>query len=170
MRRRTRALAPVLAIGAAALLVMPVLAGNLAVVTLLDDGTPVAGEEHELRLELLQHGVTPVLDGTVQVVARSASGDEVAATATSIGGGAWIATIAFPVGGAWEIAVTHSQLATTGPMILSVSDASAAAPEAPSTAALALALAGVCLVGTGFIVARRGSRASGPSEGLTTPG
>jgi hypothetical protein len=173
MRRQRRILAPILATAAMALLAMPALAGNQAVVEILEGGTgaPVAGEEHDLRAQLLQHGVTPVNDGTVQVIARSASGDEVVATATSVGGGEWTATLVFPTGGEWEIAVTHSELETTAPSTISVANASIAGPSAGSWAIpLALALAAVALVGTGVFLARRGPRIPAPAEGVADPG
>ncbi len=127
--------------GASALLVAlssTALAGNFAEVTFRSDAEvpPVAGVEQEIRFSLLQHGVTPVTSGDVTVSGTlESSGEQVTAVATSLGGGEWVATIEFPVSGAWMLGVAHSELQTSPPVAWSVGAAEAATATSATTPA-----------------------------------
>jgi len=110
----------------AALLVLitgTALAGGWAevVMTSTSEDPPVAGEADEIQFTLLQHGVTAVDFGEVELTAiHPETGDELTAPATSLGGGRWSASLTFPVAGSWRIAVRHTDLETSEPMTLTV--------------------------------------------------
>ncbi len=77
-----------------ALTAATVAAGNYAETSIIDgaDTPPTAGEERELRLLLLQHGVTPVDHGSVELTAWLPGTDErLSVVATSVGNGEWVA-------------------------------------------------------------------------------
>ena len=105
------------------LVATPVTAGNYAEV---DYGTsfvepPAAGEEREIRVSLLQHGVTPVDHGEVDMtIVDAASGERITVPATSLGDGKWSARVAFPSAGAWQLRVTHSVFETPEPTAITV--------------------------------------------------
>lgn len=147
----------------AILAAVPVAAGNYAEVTVTSglDEPPTAGEERDLGLLLLQHGVTPVDHGQVLVTATHPdTGETVTADATPRGDGAWTASIAFPTSGDWQVRVTHSEFETPEPMVVSVAEAASllslvAIPAA--TGALAL----VVLLVAGALIRR--SRSAGPA-------
>lgn len=145
-----------------------VLAGGYATATIVDDGTgpPTAGESGEVRVSLLQHGVTPVNDGEVHITATLPGTDErLSVPATSLGGGEWTATITFPADGDWQLRVTHSDLETPAASAFAV-----AAPAASSLlllGALAVVLAGGLLTGA-FLMARR-RRAGVPADPAREP-
>ena len=99
------------------------LAGGWAEVVMTDasQDPPVAGESGEIEFTLLQHGVTAVDFGDVELTAVNAeTGDELTVPATSLGGGRWSASVTFPVAGSWQISVRHNDLETSGPTTLTV--------------------------------------------------
>jgi hypothetical protein len=150
----------------AALAAAPVLAGNFADVTIVEGGEapPVAGEERELRFLLLQHGVTPVDHGTVDVVATLPGTDEeIVLPATYAGDGVWTATITFPESGAWEIGVTHSVFETSAAMPLTVASAPGSTVPASWPIPALLLAAAAALLAIGAWVSQRGRRAVAPS-------
>jgi hypothetical protein len=137
----------------AAIAAAPVAAGGSATIEVTAglDEPPVAGEERELRVLVLQHGVTPVDFGTVIVTAtRAGSGESVTAQATSLGAGTWAASLAFPEAGPWQVRVVHDELAMPAPISVTVAssgiDLPAAAPIV-GLAALVLVLALVVALG-----------------------
>jgi hypothetical protein len=136
---------------------VPALAGNFAEVVMAPGAgdPPVAGEEHEIRFTLLQHGVTPVDHGPVQLIATLAgSGERIEVDATSLGDGEWVATVTLPRDGEWQIEVRHAVFATSPPTTLAVMSAgSAGGSIAPAT--LTAALAAVALLGLAIFVRRR---------------
>jgi hypothetical protein len=126
-------------------------AGNYAETSIVDGaGTPpTAGEERELRLLLLQHGVTPVDHGAVQLTATlPGSGERITVPATSIGDGEWIATVTFPTAGDWQLRIVHSVFETPPAAAFAVAEPSAAVwlPAAGSVAAM-LIVAVVLILG-----------------------
>ena len=168
--------------GASALLVAlssTALAGNFAEVTFRSDAEapPVAGVEEEIRFSLLQHGVTPVTSGDVTVSGTlESSGEQVTAVATSVGGGEWVATVEFPVSGAWLLGVSHSELQTSPPVAWSVGAAEAAATapaSAPAYVGVAL-LVGVVLAAIASVYAvqrstrARQTRGAKPADGTAS--
>ena len=125
------------------------------------DEPPTAGEEREVRVTLLQHGVTPVDWGQVMITATlPGTGERVSVPATSLGDGEWAATLSFPSAGDWQLRVVHDQLETPQATSFSV----AAAPGAawlPGAASLAgMLLAAVVLIGAARLLAGRGRPAS----------
>lgn len=150
-----RRLTLALAAGAvlSALAAGPVAAGGFATTEVTSglDEPPVAGEDREVRVLLLQHGVTPVDYGQVLVTAVPAgAGDAVTAEAMALGDGAWAATLVFPTAGEWQVRVTHNDLETPGPVAITVADAGQAVPLIAASigglAALAMALIAVVLL------------------------
>lgn len=149
--------------GLAALAVLTILttgaalAGNWAEVTMVPAGgdPPFAGEEAEVRFTLLQHGITPVESGTVEVVAwLPTSGERVAAEATSLGDGEWSASLVFPSDGDWQLRVTHGVFYTPEAAPFSVGPAPALA-WLPATAAVAgFAGLSLALVAMALVLAR----------------
>jgi YtkA-like len=154
MRRRIRttlALAMLAALGA--LTAGTVAAGNYAETSIIDgaDTPPTAGEERELRLVLLQHGVTPVDHGSVELTAWLPGTDErLSVVATSVGNGEWVATVTFPTAGDWQMRVIHSVFETPTASAISV------APS-PTTAWLPAAgsIAGMLVLAVALIVVAR---------------
>ena len=164
MRRLIRTtLALALLAALAALTAATVAAGNYAETSIIDgaETPPTAGEERELRLLLLQHGVTPVDHGSVDLTAWLPGTDErISVAATSVGDGEWIATVSFPAAGDWQMRVLHSVFETPPAFALAV---------APSSATVWLpaagAIAGMLLVAVALIaVARRAAGAHVASE------
>lgn len=169
MHRRHRLILAMAALAAVlALSAVPVAAGGVATaeVTAGLDEPPVAGEDREVHVLLLQHGVTPVDFGSVVMTAvQPESGESFSAEATSLGNGAWAATLAFPSAGDWEVSVTHNELATPAAMAITVADAGLALP--PMAAPVAgMALLALVLVTAIAIVRRQrpGAPATGPAE------
>ena len=149
-----------------ALTAATVAAGNYAETSIVDgaDTPPTAGEQRELRLLLLQHGVTPVDHGTVELTAWLPGTDErISVMATSIGDGEWVANVTFPTVGDWQMRILHSVFETPEASAFAVAPSSAAAwlPATGSIAALLLAVASL------VVVARRirGGRASSEPVG-----
>lgn len=143
------------------------LAGGWAQATLIDppDDPPTSGEEREIRFSLLQHGVTPVTFGQVQLTAtHPETGEEIVVQASSQGGGEWTARVTFPAAGDWQIRITHQDLEITGPSTLTVGESTSLAwlPAALALGAFA-AVVGVVLAGM-FLVAGR-SRAAPETTG-----
>jgi YtkA-like len=124
MRRLIRSSFALALLGAfAAMTVSTVAAGNYAETSIVGGGDPppTAGEERELRLLLLQHGVTPVDHGTVEFTAWLPGSDErISVMATSAGAGEWIATVTFPAAGDWQMRVLHSVFETPPPTTFAV--------------------------------------------------
>ena len=142
------------------------LAGNFAAVTFVDGSAdpPVAGEAREIRFSLLQHGVTPINYGDVQLTATLPGTDEsITVPATSVGDGEWVATLTFPAEGAWEVEVTHSLYETSPATPLAVASADTAAAAASAqpwtfavlAALVALSLAAMAAVAVGSWLERR---------------
>lgn len=161
MRHLTRAGAAVAGLAALlALVTGTALAGGWAEVTMIGDSAdpPVAGEEREIRFTLLQHGVTAVDDGQVNLTAtHPETGEQIMVGATSLGGGRWTATVTFPVDGSWEIGVTHDSLDTSAPLRMVVGEAAGLAwlPAALALAGFGAAAAAV----TAVILVTRGRSA-----------
>lgn len=135
----------------------PVLAGGSATVV-VDEGSaapPVVGEERAVIVELLQHGVTPVTSGTTTLTAvHPTTGDSVSAEAEHVGAGRWSASMTFPADGEWMLTVLHSELATPGPLPLTIM-APAASLAAGGTGWLAPALAVIAfaIISAGVVIA-----------------
>lgn len=152
------------------------LAGNFAAVTFVDGSAdpPVAGEAREIRFSLLQHGVTPVNDGNVQLTATLPGTDEsITVPATSVGDGEWIATVTFPSEGAWEVQVTHSLYETSPavPLAVTSADAAAAATSAePWTFAMLAALVAVSLAAIAAAAIVRSRRERRPTTSVARAG
>ena len=106
-----------------ALMTTVALAGGWAEVVMEDGsaGPPIAGEEREIRFTLLQHGVTAVDFGEVQLKATNAeTGEVISVPATNHGGGSWSAIVTFPVDGEWQIGIAHNDLETSPPTTVAV--------------------------------------------------
>ena len=106
-----------------ALITGTALAGGWAevVMTGASEDPPVAGETDDIQFTLLQHGVTAVDFGDVELTAINPdTGQELTVPATSLGGGRWSASVTFPVAGDWQIGVRHNDLETSGPTTLTV--------------------------------------------------
>ena len=135
------------------------LAGGWAEVSMVDgsEEPPVAGEEREIRFSLLQHGVTAVDFGEVELTAVHAeSGQVITARATNHGGGRWSAAVTFPVEGNWQIGVAHNDLETSEPtMVLAVGqiDGLGWLPGAISVGAFLVAA--VVVLGSMLLIGRR---------------
>jgi hypothetical protein len=137
------------------------LAGGWAEVGMVDgaEDPPIAGEEREIRFVLLQHGLTAVDDGDVHLTAtHEATGDTITVPATGLGGGEWSASVTFPADGSWQIRVTHDELETSPPTMISVGQ-----PDGPGDLAGAVSIglfglaAAAVLVGAAAIGRRRRS-------------
>ena len=134
------------------------LAGGWAEVSMTDASAdpPIAGEEREVRFSLLQHGVTAIDFGEVQLTAtHSESGQVITVPATNHGGGIWSAVVTFPADGDWRIGIAHNDLETSPPTMLAVGqhDGLAWLPGAISAGAFLLAAAAV--LGSMVLIARR---------------
>lgn len=144
------------------------LAGNFAEVTITSDADdpPAAGEEREIRFSMLQHGITPISDGRVELTATlPGSGDRLSVPATSLGGGEWAAIVTFPAGGDWQLHVTHDVFETSAPTSLAVAPVAAG----PMGAALAVGMLGAAAAAVlaGMLLIRR-ARGSGPRRAAAT--
>jgi YtkA-like len=143
-----------------------VAAGNYAETSIVDgaDTPPTAGEQRELHLLLLQHGVTPVDHGTVELTAWLPGTDErISVMATSTRGGEWVANVTFPTAGDWRMRILHSVFDTPEASVFAVAPSSMAT-WLPATGSIALVL----LVAVGLIVGARrvsGARASNEPVG-----
>jgi hypothetical protein len=123
-----------------------------------DGEPPVAGEETELVVTLLQHGVRPVDFGSVTLtLTDAATGNAVDVPASNRGNGEWVATAAFPTEGEWRVAVTHPDLEISRVAPLQV----AAAGGLGAAAVIGAAVAGVLLAGAVALWATRRA-ATGP--------
>lgn len=135
----------------ATVMVSAVAAGNYAE-TSIDgaDTPPTAGEERELRLLLLQHGVTPVDHGSVELIASLPGTDEaISVVATSVGDGEWLATVTFPTAGGWQLRILHSEFETPP------ASAFAVAPSGSAWLPAAGSIAGLLLFAVALIVVSR---------------
>jgi hypothetical protein len=174
VRRLTLAAATLVALSTA--LAGIALAGNFAAVTFIDGSgdPPVAGEAREIHFTLLQHGVTPISDGNVELTATLPGTDEsITVPATSLGGADWVATITFPTEGDWQVQVTHSVFETSPASTLAVASpsAAAAAAQGPSPTFLMLAaLAGLSLVAMAAVALVRGRREGKPTASVARAG
>lgn len=167
-----------LALGAATLAALSTaaagiaLAGNFAAVSFVDGSAdpPTAGEAREIRFSLLQHGVTPINDGDVELIATlPGSDDAIRVPATSLGDGEWMATVTFPAEGDWQVRVTHSVYETSAASTLAVASASGATGAAsvqPGTFALLAALVALGLATTAAVAIVRSRRAERPSTSV----
>ena len=127
-----------LSIAASALAVAPALAGGWA--TVIVDQASITGwqpgEPQQVEVTLMQHGVTPVNDGTVHfTLTNAASGETTTVTARRTGDGRWTATLTAAAAGDWSLVVLHSGLDTTQAGPISITVGGAAAATAPATAA-----------------------------------
>ena len=146
-----------------ALITGTALAGGWAEVVMTDasQDPPVAGETGEIEFTLLQHGVTAVDFGDVNLTAVNAeTGEELTVAATSLGGGRWSASVTFPVAGSWQIGVTHNELETSGPTTLTVGPDGQLA-WLPSTLTVAIFAAGAMAVIGGMLLVRNRPMAGG---------
>lgn len=149
----------------AAMTASMVAAGNYAETSIVEGAAtpPTAGEDRELRLKLLQHGLTPVNHGSVELTAWLPGTDErITVPATSVGNGEWVVNVAFPAAGDWQMRILHSEFETPPPTAFAVGASSGAAwlPAAGSIAAM-------LLVAVAFIVVTRligGGAASAPAR------
>ena len=133
-------------------------AGGWAEVTVVDgsEGPPVAGEEREIRFSLLQHGVTAVDFGEVQLTAVNAeTGQTINVPATHRGGGSWSAIVTFPVEGDWQIGIAHNELETSPPTILAVDNLDGLAGLPSVLAFGAFLLAAIVVLGSMLLIGRR---------------
>jgi len=169
-----------LALGAATLAALSMaaagiaLAGNFGAVTFVD-GTadpPTAGEAREIRFSLLQHGVTPINDGTVALTATLPGTDEsISVPATNVANGEWAATVTFPVEGDWQVRVTHSVFETSPASTLAVASAGAAAATVaqPWTFVL-IAVVALLLVAVSAMAIVRSRREAAPTGSVIRAG
>lgn len=169
--RRTRHLITTITalVALMALTTATALAGNYAEVAMIDaDGAPlVAGEEREIRFDLLQHGVTPVDYGTVQLTLSLAGRAEpIVVDAVSLGGGEWSASVTFPVEGDWQMRITHSALETPPARSIAVGP-SAASAWIPGTATVAAFAAAALLLIVGTRLLDRSRRGPGAEPATT---
>lgn len=132
--RRFR-LSLLVAVAASAFAVAPALAGGWATVTV--DQVSISGwqpgEPQQVEVTLMQHGVTPVNDGTVRfTLTNAATGETTTVTAEPTGDGHWTATLTVSSAGNWSLLVRHSGLETTqaGPIPIAIGGGAAAAPAA----------------------------------------
>lgn len=147
--RTTMALALLAAL--AAMTAATVAAGNYAETSIVDGAAtpPTAGEDRELRLRLLQHGVTPVNHGSVDLTAWLPGSDaRITVPATSVGNGEWVVTVTFPAAGDWQMRILHSEFETPPPTAFAVGPSSAIAwvPAAGSIAAMLLVAVALIVV------------------------
>jgi hypothetical protein len=137
-----------------AVLAGAVAAGNYAETSIVDgaDTPPTAGEERELRVLLLQHGITPVDHGSVELTAWLPGTDErISVMATSTGAGEWVATVTFPTAGDWQLRITHSEFETPPALAFAVGSSLAAAWLLATGSIAAMLLVALALI----VVARR---------------
>jgi hypothetical protein len=183
MRHRIAAL-PLAAMASIAV-VSIALAGGWAEVTVTDSpADPPAGQETNIELRVLQHGVTPVSWPNLIVVATDdTSGDVVRTQAEAQGPeGSYVAAIAFPHAGEWTLTFESDELVMAGSVTMSVASpslagrggGSAAAGSAPASTTfdpmpLLIALLGASLI-VGFIgvFVRRGTAAGEPGVSVRT--
>jgi hypothetical protein len=168
MRRLIRTtLSIAVLIALVAVMASAVAAGNYAETSIVDgaDTPPTAGEARELRLRLLQHGVTPVDQGSVELTAWKPGTDErISVMATSAGAGEWVATVTFPTAGDWQLRILHSEFETPP------ATAFAVAPSSSSWLPGAGSIAGLLLVAFALIVvARRWGGGSATTEPVSQP-
>jgi hypothetical protein len=158
LRRLSTAAAAIAAL--TALMTGVALAGGWAEVVMVDDsqGPPIAGEETEIRFSLLQHGVSAVDFGEVQLTAtNSETGEVISVPATNHGGGSWSAIVTFPVEGDWQIGVAHNDLETSPPTTVSVGPIDGLA-WLPGLLSVGLfALAAIVVLGSMLLIGRRRS-------------
>lgn len=134
------------------------------------DAPPVAGQEREIRISLLQHGVTPVNDGRVELTAtHPESGEAINVEAISRGSGEWVASVTFPVGGEWRVRVLHQDFETSAPIPLSV-DAADQLAWLPVGLAIAGFVAAAAVVAAGMLLMprRHAGSATAPVQGRST--
>jgi YtkA-like protein len=149
------------------------LAGNFAEVAIIAGAgdPPVAGEEREFRFVLLQHGVSPIDSGNVEVQAwLSGGGERVTVTATSIGDGEWVATVAFPSEGDWQLRVMHSQFETSPATAIAVAPGGRAAWLPPVASVAGLGLAAVLLLAAARLMGDRRPAERAPVTGTMRAG
>jgi hypothetical protein len=158
-----------LALVAASLMAAVALAGGFAIANLDSTPQPRAGEGTTLGFTLLQHGVTPVTTGDVDVLAsNSATGETIAAKARAEGKpGHYVATLTFPSAGTWSWEITSDWLMVNSkfPPLTVLPAVSAPAPAAaepapassglPAQAIAAAAALAALAVGAGYLFLRR---------------
>jgi hypothetical protein len=167
MRRLIRTTLAMALLGSlAAIAAGGVAAGNYAETSIVGGGDPppTAGEERELRLLLLQHGVTPVNAGKVHFTAwLPGTDEEISVPATSVGKGEWTATVTFPAAGDWQMRVLHSVFETPPPTTFAVAE-----PPVPTWVAPTGSIVLMMLVALALIVGARrlgGGRATAEPAG-----
>ena len=133
-----------------------VAAGNYAETSIIGGGgdtPPTAGEELELRLMLLQHGVTPVDHGSVELTAWLPGTDErISIAATSVGRGEWVATVTFPTAGDWQMRIVHSVFDTPPPTTIAVGPSASAGWLAAAGSISAMLLVAVALIAVARLI------------------
>jgi hypothetical protein len=169
MRRLIRiALAVAVLAALSAAFAATVAAGNYAETSIVDgaDTPPTAGEPHELRLLLLQHGVTPVNSGDVRLTASlPGSGETLNVPATSVGNGEWVATVTFPAAGDWQLRILHSVFETPPPAAFVVAPTSGMTWMPATGAIVGMLLVAVALI----LLARRISGGRAADEPIREP-
>jgi hypothetical protein len=175
--RHTRRLGIAAALAAQAALVAlmtgTALAGGWAEVTMVDGAgdPPIAGEEREIRFSLLQHGVTAVDFGHVQLTAINPdTGESITVAATNHGGGIWSALVTFPSDGNWEIGVAHDGLLTSEPTTMAVGRLDAFTWVPGVLAIGGFGLMAALVVGSMLLIGRRGRTAAEPTAGPARAG
>jgi hypothetical protein len=167
MRRLIRTTLALAMLGAlCAVTAATVAAGNYAETSIVDgaDTPPTAGEQRELRLLLLQHGVTPVNHGTVELMAwLPGTNERISVLATSVGGGEWVANVTFPSAGEWQMRILHSAFETPQAVAFAVAPSSMTAWLPATGSIAAMLLLAIALI----VVARRigGGRAASEPVG-----
>lgn len=164
MRLRNRLAVVMVATGLLSLPAGAVAAGNYAEVGYTDGmaAPPTAGEDREIRFSLLQHGITPVDHGEVTLTATSPGVAPVTVVATSLGNGAWVATVTFPSAGDWQLRVTHSEFETPPAIKVSVAQAAFSWPTSVLPI-VGIGMAAVILLAGAGLLARRTSRVPTPT-------
>lgn len=156
---RTRSLtASLLALVATFLIAGGVLAGGFATVSVdppPDD--PSAGEPIQIDFTVLQHGITAVDDGPMEItlVNRDTGESTTFAAAPEGSDGRWSATVTPPTSGRYDLVFTHDlEMRMIGRPVLSVGDAPIAFGSLPGWIGLAAA-GGALVVLLGFTLRRR---------------
>jgi hypothetical protein len=156
---RTRSLtASLLALVATLLLAGTVLAGGFATVSVdppPDD--PSGGEPIAIDFTVLQHGITPVDDGPMQItLVNRDTGERTSFSATPDGsGGRWSATVTPPSAGEYDLVFTHDvEMRMIGRPVLSVGDAPGGIGPLPGWMGLVAAVAALIAL-LGFVLRRR---------------
>jgi hypothetical protein len=170
---RTRSLtASLLALFATLLLTGTVLAGGFATVSVdLPPDGPSGGEPIEIDFTVLQHGITPVDHGPMQItLVNRDTGERTTFTATPAGSdGRWTATVTPPAPGEYDLVFTHDlEMRMIGRPVLTVGDATDGLAPLPGWIGLAAGGAALAVL-LGFALRRRLSQAPVTAGQLQRP-